>query len=439
MSRPLHSLESLHGLLADGRVRSAAEVLAGLAASPATLSRLVAADARGPARIERIGAARAMRYALRRHVQGAGSRWPLWRMREDGGVQALGELIALAGGRWRVDADHQAPAWLLGGHRDGLFDDLPWWLLDVRPQGFLGRALAHREARALGVPEDPRLWSAEDQVRRLAHDGQDLPGCLGVGDPPTAAGRREVEAPSRWPDHARSALDGEVAGSSAGGEQPKFALGRPERLVKFAMPGDGNAARWRDLLLLEHLALEALARAGLPAARSTLHDVDGWRFLEVERFDRTPAGGRRAVVSLETFRAEFLGGAPGDWPGAAARLVEVRRTSHDEALRLVRSWCFGRLIGNTDMHDGNASLFLADDASVALTPVYDMLPMAWRPLALGPRPYAPVVRPTGDGPPEAMDWARPVASDFWQRVADDARLPGDLRAIAGAHARGVMA
>jgi hypothetical protein len=435
MTRPTHALESLHDLLADGRIRSAAEVLSGLDASPATLSRLVAADARGPARIERIGAARATRYALRRHVQGAGSRWPLWRMHEDGRVQALGELIALAGGRWRVDADHLAPAWLLGGHRDGLFDDLPWWLQDVRPQGFLGRALAHRDARALGVPEDPRLWNADDQVRRLAHDGRDLPGCLGVGDPPASADLRDVEAPSLWPRSAQKALDGEAMGSSAGGEQPKFALARPERLVKFAMPGGGNAARWRDLLLLEHLALQALARAGLPAARSTLHEADGWRFLAVERFDRTPAGGRRAMASLEAFRAEILGGHPGDWPGAAARLIEGRWTSHDEALRLTRSWCFGRLIGNTDMHDGNASLFLADDASVALTPVYDMLPMAWAPGSQGPRAYAPVKLALDGAPSEAADWARPVASAYWLQVADDARLPADLRVIAGQMAR----
>jgi general secretion pathway protein E len=35
-------------------------------------------------------------------------------------------------------------------HHEGL----PWWLIDMRPQGFLGRAYAHRHASSLGLPAD---------------------------------------------------------------------------------------------------------------------------------------------------------------------------------------------------------------------------------------------------------------------------------------------
>jgi hypothetical protein len=42
-------------------------------------------------------------------------------------------------------------------------------------------------------------------------------------------------------------------------------------------------------------------------------------------------------------------------------------------------WRFGRLIANTDMHYGNAALILCERLPLQLGPVYDMLPMAYRP------------------------------------------------------------
>ena len=82
---------------------------------------------------------------------------------------------------------------------------------------------------------------------------------------------------AQYRERARAALDGEDVGSSPGGEQPKFTATvevhgrRRSVLVKFAQPDEGAAAqRWSDLLVCEHLALEALRQSGQAAASSEL-------------------------------------------------------------------------------------------------------------------------------------------------------------------------
>ncbi len=60
---------------------------------------------------------------------------------------------------------------------------------------------------------------------------------------------------------AKAAAQGEIPGSSAGGEQPKFTAfamtpdGPRHVIVKFSEPDQGLVQEfWRDLLLAEHLA-----------------------------------------------------------------------------------------------------------------------------------------------------------------------------------------
>ena len=92
-----------------------------------------------------------------------------------------------------------------------------------------------------------------------------------------------------YPALTRGALQGQLPGSSAGGEQPKFCCVTQGRsvIVKFSSGGDSLVdQRTRDLLLCEHLALEVLRQAGLPAARTQLFLREGRVFLESERFDR---------------------------------------------------------------------------------------------------------------------------------------------------------
>jgi hypothetical protein len=73
---------------------------------------------------------------------------------------------------------------------------------------------------------------------------------------------------------------------------------------------------------------------------------------------------------------------------------------------------FGEMIGNTDMHLGNASLIGGDQAPHTLAPVYDMLPMRWRPAATGEvMPYVDDVDATNWTPP------LPQETELWLQAA----------------------
>jgi hypothetical protein len=134
----------------------------------------------GPA-IERIGAGRATRYALRRPIRNLGTEWPVYRIAEDGRPRSWGALRALHGG-FRLLPGAAAPAWMSREYRDGIFSGLPFFLQDVRPQGYLGRACARDAAPRLGVPPDVRDWNDDDVLSYLLAEGADLPGDLVVGD-----------------------------------------------------------------------------------------------------------------------------------------------------------------------------------------------------------------------------------------------------------------
>ena len=167
-----------------------------------------------------------------------------------------------------------------------------------------------------------------------------------------------------------------MAGSSAVGEFPKFPALReragastPQVLVKFSGAGDAAAERrWADLLVCEHLALQALngmdsidGLTGMPgmsghwAARSAIVQHAGRTFLEVERFDRHGLWGRSPVVSLATLDAVFVGHGNGDWPRLAAALAALGLLDGHALPATTLLWWFGRLIANTDMHAGNLS------------------------------------------------------------------------------------
>ena len=193
------------------------------------------------------------------------------------------------------------------------------------------------------VDPDPTRWSEDDILIALSQAGADLAGNLVVGRvalaqwqhstldalQPMASAQRGV----RYAALAQQALADGVAGSSAGGEFPKFTALRehahartPHVIVKFSGADESAAVRrWSDLLVCEHLALEAVARGlGLRSSRSEIVRHAGRTFLEVERFDRHGAHGRSAVMSLETIDAALLGSSRTQWPELARRLYAAR-------------------------------------------------------------------------------------------------------------------
>lgn len=370
--------------LANGpmKARQLAELLR---VSQPTISRVLAEIGDG---IVRIGHARSIHYALRDTFRGL-PEIPIYRVTIEGNVRSLGVLVPV---RSEGFVMRQTDGVTL--HSEGI----PWWLLDMRPQGYLGRAYAARHAASLGLPERLVDWSDTHALRALIAHGHDVVGNLLLGDaardhflaaalPSPIA---KLAKPTEYVRLAREAARGETPGSSAGGEQPKFTAyvetpeGAHHVIVKFSeLEGSTVSERWRDLLLTEHLALETLREANISAAVTRIIDHAGQRFLEVERFDRVGAIGRRALHSLAALDAEFVGSAHSGWPVVTRQLAKegvIRADAHDGAALL---WAFGTLIGNSDMHTGNLSFVAEHGRPYEIAPAYDMTSMAFRPTTGG--------------------------------------------------------
>lgn len=418
----------VNALRSQGGVATSAELQAQLGVSQPTISRaLTPLIASGEVRS--LGAARSRRYLLPRNVDGVGREVPIMRVDAQGVVTPLGRMVPLPGGRFWVD------------EADGvsqLHDDLPWFLNDMRPQGFMGRtfAAAHPE---LQLAADPRRWSADDALKAMAVYGDDLPGNLIVGEQAFERYHSLAQRASRvdsWRDYpalAEAAMQGSLPGSSAGGEQPKFCTisGGRQVLVKFSPIGDSPASqRSRDLLVCEHLALQTLGQAGHPAASTQIFSTGGRIFLESQRFDRT-ARGRIGMVSLEVYDSEYVGSKVVNWAATANRMAESRLLTLGDAAQLRFLEAFGLLIANTDRHYGNISLLLKDD-DWFLSPTYDMLPMLYAPINGEVVAQDFARRPLNPTPATLAEWAqaKDLAMVFWGAVAAQALISEGFKAIA---------
>jgi len=426
--------QALQALRRQGSVLTSAELQSILGVSQPTVSRALSPLIQS-GQVQKVGAARSQRYVLARSVPGVGREVQVMRIDARGQPSPFARLVPLEGGAFWVD------------EADGLsakHDGLPWFLDDMRPQGFMGRTFAHAHPE-LQLGSDPRHWSDDDVLRALTLFGDDLPGNLILGEAAFARFHSLPERASRvdsavdYPRLADQAMQGTHPGSSAGGEQPKFCTltaGRPV-LVKFSPAGDSAVdQRTRDLLVCEHLALQTLAEAGIPAAHTQIHSGAGRIFLEVERFDRTPAAngqaqvGRIGMVSLQVYDAEYVGEMD-NWAATANRMVARKLLKPEDARTLRLLEAYGQLIANTDRHYGNISLLIQDDDWV-LSPTYDMLPMLYAPVAgeLVARDFA--ARPLQPTAATLPEWqrARTLAARFWQAAASDVRVSEGFRQIA---------
>lgn len=415
-----------------GGAASSAELQSRLGVSQATVSRALSGLLRAGT-VLKVGAARSQRYLLPRPIDGVGAEVPIMRVDVHGQVSPFGRMVALQGGRFWVD------------EADGvteLHDGLPWFLSDMRPQGFMGRTfvLAHPE---LNLPADLRYWSDDDALRALVQMGDDLPGNLIVGQPALERYLRQMPPQADvaqpeldYPRLADLVMQGTQAGSSAGGEQPKFCarLDEPGQqrpvLVKFSPAGDAPAdQRTRDLLVCEHLALQTLADAGLPAAQTRIVAAGGRVFLESTRFDRT-AQGRLGMVSLLVYDAQYVGQMD-NWAATAQRMAARQLVTTQDAEHLKLLDAYGQLIGNTDRHYGNISFLLHKD-DWQLSPTYDMLPMLYAPIhgEVVARDFA--ARPLHPSASTLAVWpqAKALAAQFWQTAAADERISEGFRALA---------
>lgn len=409
----------------------------------------------GP-QVVKLGVTRRTRYALKRSVVGKQHTFRITRLNSTGRQLAheWAQLTALHGG-WQLTwvSEGVKPEWADRVHdHAGYCEGLPFFLTDLRPQGYLGRALIRQLPAALDWPQDPRNWTDDHTLAYLCQHGHDLPGNLVIGDHIVAQAMRGTseqavsynERENHYPAMVAQATAGNVAGSSVEGEQPKFttwlrddATGQIEAvIVKFTDRLDTpTGRRWADLLAGEQIARRIVASTSLADAEfpdSEIFDFSGRRYYQITRFDRLGRHGRRGLVSLRALHdAGFTGEDTNDWVVAAEGLRRAGWISEGD-LRVVRlRKAFGQLIGNTDMHFGNLAFYLDDRLPLRLAPLYDMLPMLWAPRPGDGEPN-PEFNPTLPLPHELEVWkeAASLAETFWERMAMSLQVSDTFRPLA---------
>ncbi len=375
----------------------------------------------------KLGAARSTRYALARPILGLPARQPLFLTRPNGHIEHFGRLTQLNNSQVHV-RNATGQEWLSQPRQ------LPWFLQSLRPQGFLGRQYTRLRP---DFPADPDAWTAEQVLYLAVNHIQEPPGAFQVGE---VMGRIVPEAPVdlgaralHYEGLVRNVQTALPAGSSAGGEQPKFVVetgdnlgGYQHLIVKFSPPrGTPFGERWNDLLHLEHLALSVLSSHGVAVAASNIVQTATRTYLESTRFDRTGTEGKRHVVSVGAVHDEFVKTPRVQWANTCEALATQKRLRQADVAQAAAILQFGRFIGNTDMHFGNLSFFVDDVArpQFELAPVYDMLPMMWRPGIHDGSLDVSAVRgqPQLAGFEAQAEQARAWATQFWDRAA---RLPG---------------
>lgn len=378
--------------------------------------------------IVRIESGRSIQYALRDTARGVGE-VPVYRVSAEGTIRQLGTLIPVR------------PEGFVMLQSDGKTlhsDSLPWWLFDMRPQGYLGRNYAARHAATLGLPNQLNDWDDTHTLRALLVHGHDAIGNLLLGDAARDAFLaaeltqpiRQDEKPVAYIQLADDSARGELPGSSAGGEQPKFVAyaetpdGPRHVLVKFTLADDNPVAeRWRDLLLAEHLALDTLNEAGISAVCTRIMDFGTQRFLEVERFDRVGELGRRGLFSMKALDAEFVGAGSAGWTVIARALAKEEFIREEAAEGAALLQAIGVLIGNTDMHTGNLSFVSEHGRPYDLAPAYDMLPMGFAPRSGGVIPSTLLAATIhADITPELWLRASQVARRYLERLRTEQRF-----------------
>lgn len=438
------SLIGTDALLTFLRSRGAlggAELVAGLKVSQPTLSRMIRAAGDS---VITLGKTKSALYAARREIR-ALREMPLFRIDEKGECDGLGHLLPVAGGFAFVSKVKELPSRFYPG--------LPFFLQDLRPQGFMGRTFSERNSD-LQLPRRIVDWSEDDYLEAICRRGADSPGNLLLGEESfglfqnarvnSAPLKNESQMESMYEANASNALEAERPGSSAGGEQPKFTASYLVRkkpvhvIVKFSPKREeGAGKRWADLLLAEHLALTLLKEKGIASAQSRILQFGSRVYLEVERFDRVGLRGRIGTLSLGPIEDEYFGRRD-NWSAASLRLEKEGLLSPEEGscIRMLES--FGGLIANTDRHFGNISFFFEPGAkSLRLAPVYDMLPMEYAPSVNRELDWMPEFKPEPAAANSLREWnsVLPWAVEFWSRVSEESRISSSFRKVAQSNAK----
>jgi hypothetical protein len=384
MSKTAH-LEKLQQVLKRGPAKTAT-ILAELGISQPTFSRLWAGVNDGVA----LGITKSRQYGLRRAIAGVDVPIPVYRVSHEGQARSIGQITPLEGGFYVLT--------LSDGTQYQIFEGQPYFLRDLRPQGFLGRMEPGKNPD-LNLPVDILKWTDEQVLKYISRRSEHAAGDLILGNESYARYMAdmakaeesillEADRVARYPAMAEHSMQGESPGSSAGGEQPKFTAvvrrgGESETIehviVKFSPQVDKSSGRrWGDLLVCEHLALEVLARHQIAAAKTSILEAGRRIFLEVVRVDRVGLKGRRPMATFSALDGD-LGMMDENWTAVARELHRRGELAQKDVETVEILDLYGALIGNTDKHHGNIALAWEFGQEHRLLEAYDMLPMLYRP------------------------------------------------------------
>jgi hypothetical protein len=383
----------------------------------------------------RLQKGRSIKYTATCNAFGSNDKLPLSMVDVSGNVVLVAHLRPLSHGGFFVEPVTKIPLLLMGENNDGLFDDLPYFLFDLRPQGFLGRQIAQEmSSQSDDFPTDPKHWNTNQIGRYLISNGDDLPGNFKFGEQALLRVRYKpiIISDEDYPALADSVMSGNIPGSSAGGEQPKFTAFNGNRsshvIVKFSPQGNNDLAkRWRDILITEYHAAKIIHKQAFPTAETRLVEMEKRLFLETQRFDRSGEYGRRPMMSLQSVDAEFTG-LGSNWSQVANALYRKKIISEQDALSAEFLWHFGRLINNTDMHLGNLSLSIEKE-TFSLLPLYDMCSMGFAPKGGGevrPFDFVPPGPETTKISNDLFKTVKKIAHGFWESVTSDKRISSEF-------------
>lgn len=169
-----------------------------------------------------LGKGKATRYALRRGIGGE-RQFPLYRVDERGKAHLFATLCPLYPADNSAVCDERSGEWQL-------YDGMPWYLNDLRPIGFLGRAWGKAAARELNLPEDVRRWDEGQRLLALCRYGEDMTGDLLPGADSyqrwlmrdTAVAITVEDKTERYAALSVQALAGELVGSSPVASNPNL-------------------------------------------------------------------------------------------------------------------------------------------------------------------------------------------------------------------------
>lgn len=360
----------------------------------------------------------------------------LWQVDTHGGHSHIALIRPLACGGFFVEESVGMPKVFLGEKSNGLYDDLPYFLRDMAPQGFLGKKIAKEMSKNDETfANNPDKWNNEQIGRYLLSNNDNAMGNLkfGINTSLRLKQRFNRSTSDDYLALAKETISEEVPESSAGGEQPKFTTYCTEKnthvIVKFSASDDNEITRrWRDILITEYWANQVLNNANITASKSRLIEIGNRLFLESERFDRISEQGRVSMLSLKMIDAEFVGFGE-NWVKVLTQLYKQKLINPQDLFNGKFLWLFGYLINNTDMHLGNIS-FSAQENTFHLLPIYDMCSMGFAPRSNGE--VLDYQFKTPEIPEIGLDnknikWIKSIVKNFWQLVAKDERISPEFK------------